>query len=745
MRNKIKILSVAAIMGLALNHLPSSSLTVDGDRVMPDGRVLVRGSAEWQNQMQVDGLVALYLFRETSGPVLDLSGYRNSNGDLEPLNLTIDDPDSGGPSAEVRRPGSHLAIDFPTLVRSSGPAAKIHRECRASQQLSVETWISNRQDSATSLSRPLSIVTLSNQREANRDNLSSTNRNFFLAQEYDEGPRYRAILRTSSSADTRDEEGAFIRSAAGVAERNVLQHVVMTRFRDVAAGGREVTRLYASERSDSGQTLDLLREEVVNDGGLSGTFNNWDANAVLGIGNEISYASPLARRANAEDRFTTEQRGWTGDLYLVAVYCKALETEDILGARAPVKGAFQNLGINPAEQVTQNLEKASTLYRRLTGTTLPVTSPLIKDMAQRIQGSGETGLMEAAALATNQRDFYNITVRDFASRMSTRDETVNTDLNDFSATLIGIVRDNINAKQLLTADFMYIADQSKAAVPSRMQEDILTSNAHYVALEEGRFNLAEVLVQVPQTIFDGREVRPHPNAAGLLTTRAWMEAHATAGTNRRLVEYAFRQFLCIPMDKWSDSYAPDDYVGRDIDRFPAGDNTNYTTTCRACHSTMDSLRGAFAFYDFSNGFAKYSWYMTPAAPDAEDTPTTIRVTNPQTMVVAKMNHNDLGRGGRETRDSYFFNNATTGVNGTYFQWSGRKEGYGVKDFGDMLSNSSAFPTCMAQRVFRSVCKREPASFDRAMINRVAQDFVSSNFNLKTLFQRVAISTECVGQ
>ena len=78
-----------------------------------------------------------------------------------------------------------------------------------------------------------------------------------------------------------------------------------------------------------------------------------------------------------------------------------------------------------------------------------------------------------------------------------------------------------------------------------------------------------------------------------------MAAHAIAGTNRRLVEYSFREFTCMPIDKWADASGPDTYIGRDVDRFPGGVHQKFTTTCRACHSGMDSLRGAFARYTFS--------------------------------------------------------------------------------------------------------------------------------------------------
>ena len=48
-------------------------------------------------------------------------------------------------------------------------------------------------------------------------------------------------------------------------------------------------------------------------------------------------------------------------------------------------------------------------------------------------------LRGAANLATAENGFYNITVRDMAARMSTRDETVNAGLNDFVAAWVKVM------------------------------------------------------------------------------------------------------------------------------------------------------------------------------------------------------------------------------------------------------------------------------------------------------------------
>ena len=72
-----------------------------------------------------------------------------------------------------------------------------------------------------------------------------------------------------------------------------------------------------------------------------------------------------------------------------------------------------------------------------------------------------------------------------------------------------------------------------------------------------------------------------------------MGAHGIAGTNRRIVEYTFQ--ISLHSDRaMVGRTCPDNFIGRDIDRFPAWRSRKFTTTCRSCHSMMDPLRPAFS-------------------------------------------------------------------------------------------------------------------------------------------------------
>ena len=290
-----------------------------------------------------------------------------------------------------------------------------------------------------------------------------------------------------------------------------------------------------------------------------------------------------------------------------------------------------------------------------------------------------------------------------------------------------------------------MADPAKAAVPSNVEMDLIKSNNHYDSLGVNNFDLRKVLVPTTQKIFDGKSVVPNPTPAGLLTSRQWIAAHAIAGTNRRPVEYTFREFLCIPLERVADSTGPDDVIGRDIDRFPGGSHTKFVTTCRACHTIMDGFRGAFANFTFSNNIVKHGFSSTPVA-NVTDEATTFGMSQNPTYITEKVNHNDtVFPGGRVITDTTWTNNAIYGANATTFGWADKKTGTGIKDFGQLIASSKQFPKCMATRVFKTVCKRDPASTEDAFLNTVSDEFSTTrNYNLKFLFQKIVTSKECLG-
>ena len=215
----------------------------------------------------------------------------------------------------------------------------------------------------------------------------------------------------------------------------------------------------------------------------------------------------------------------------------------------------------------------------------------------------------------------------------------------------------------------------------------------------------------------------HPDPAGILTSVAFLAAHALAGTNRRLVEYSFREFMCQPITNWADGTSPDDHIGRDVDRMPGGSPNKFLTTCKNCHANMDGMRGAFGLvdYDANNGIPTFG-----------------------TTIVAKMLRNaDVYPAGFKMTDTSFINYTNVGNNADQFGWgSAQMTGTGIKQFATMLSKSKGFSRCLVRRVFTDVCKRAPAATEETMVRSVADQFETSNYHLRNLFETVALRPEC---
>lgn len=398
---------------------------------------------------------------------------------------------------------------------------------------------------------------------------------------------------------------------------------------------------------------------------------------------------------------------------------------------------YPEIDINIDQNISNSRELALEIYKRLAGISTPIDNPVLIEMEAMINANN---LLGAAKIATEESSFYNLVIRDFAARMSTREETINEPFNDFTATFIGVVRDNLDARLLLTGNMFYMGN-TQVGVPNNMATDILGSNNHFSQLESNNYDYASVLESNPvQRIrTPGNGLVNHPDAAGVITSRTFMAAHATAGTNRRLVEFTMKQFTCNNMEDWADATAPDSRIGRDIDRFPGGEGSKFLTTCRSCHSNMDGFRGAFARFDFSDNFVKYSsFYNSGGGVDAME-------QNP-VGVARKFNQNDQTYpSGYRTTDNSWVNNARSPANVQRFGWRGvTSTGVGVKQFARAVANSKAFSQCMVKKVYREICRRPVANFEQGMVDSVATSFESSGYKLKNLFETIAVRPECIG-
>lgn len=272
-----------------------------------------------------------------------------------------------------------------------------------------------------------------------------------------------------------------------------------------------------------------------------------------------------------------------------------------------VASAFSIVNAHAADS---DMLKAKKLYERMTGVKVSSTKPELKQVAELIAKGDTRG---AANYITGTSDFLNVQIKNLSLKLSNKDESVKVPFNDFSALIVGVVRDGKDFREILTADYFY---DVKGVANETDQRTRMFNQANYTPVETSYMNLQTALVQQPrQKMVKSAWSTPYlqsekgyelvtldnnPEPAGVFTTRTFAERNLSGGTNRRAVEFSLKQFLCVSMAEAADSSASDQYVGRDVERFPAGDHNKYLTSCKSCHSVMDGMRGAFAKMDYTN-------------------------------------------------------------------------------------------------------------------------------------------------
>src|SRR4029077_8592459 len=77
------------------------------------------------------------------------------------------------------------------------------------------------------------------------------------------------------------------------------------------------------------------------------------------------------------------------------------------------------------------------IHNRIAG--VPPSTTVLADMSTAL-GAGDTAT--AVKYATDNPNFYNVTLKNFAAPWTNRDQTVFVPLNDYTATVVGMVRDD---------------------------------------------------------------------------------------------------------------------------------------------------------------------------------------------------------------------------------------------------------------------------------------------------------------
>lgn len=376
------------------------------------------------------------------------------------------------------------------------------------------------------------------------------------------------------------------------------------------------------------------------------------------------------------------------------------------------------------------IEQAKRIHERLTGVIPadPVLSNMVLELADTdTDGNSITGGEGAALLAMENEAFYSATIKNWVAPWTNRDGNVFVPLNDYTATVMGVIRDELDFRTILYGDFIYTSDAPGLTPYST------SNNVHYEEIESQGVSLIQTLDQVPQ------QGIPQDATAGVMTTRAAAEAFFVDGTNRAMFRFTLLNHMCRDLEQVQDPSRSPDRIRQDVSRSPGGDSRVFLNNCVTCHGGMDPLAQAFAYYDFDNDETDEEG--NARTPSNSIVYNAVGQTDPVTgtQVNRKYHLNATTFPyGFVTQDDRWDNYWRNGPN-QLLGWDGdlTGSGNGAKSMGRELAHSEAFAQCQVEKVFKNVCLRDPINAaDIAELEAQTTAFQQAgnyNYNLKRVF------------
>jgi hypothetical protein len=357
-------------------------------------------------------------------------------------------------------------------------------------------------------------------------------------------------------------------------------------------------------------------------------------------------------------------------------------------------------------------EQAQRMHDRITG--VPPPAAVLNQMEAEIAG----GRAEAAALiAMNNPAFYSVTLKNLVTPWTNREQTVFAPLNDYTATVIGMVRDDLPFNEVLSADVLYVGNAG-LGLPAVSA----SNNDHYEQIETRGVDL---LTGLQRTTQSGVYGTPPAATAGIMTTRAAAQSFFIAGTNRAMFRFTLMNYMCRDLEEVQDTSRAPDRIRQDVSRSPGGDARLFLNNCVGCHAGMDPMAQAFAHYTYDEAQGRLVYTGGAVQPKYFNNDTTFAY-------------------GFRTPDDRWENRWRAGQN-ALLGWDASLpgSGTGAKSLGEEFGASDAFAACQVEKVFRAVCLRAPQdAADRGQLTSMASSFRGSGYRLKQAFADAA--TYCMG-
>ncbi|MEJ2609506.1 MAG: hypothetical protein P8179_05305 [Candidatus Thiodiazotropha sp.] len=354
-------------------------------------------------------------------------------------------------------------------------------------------------------------------------------------------------------------------------------------------------------------------------------------------------------------------------------------------------------------------EQAKRIHDRITG--VPPSAETLEKMVDEIENNNDP--LAAAMLAIEHPDFYNVTLKNWATPWTNEEQTPFAPLNDYSATVIGMVRDEVPFNELLSADILYIGSNTPAYSNN--------NNDHYEAMENQALNLKDELKRTTQSSVTGLSSEA---TAGIITTRAAARAFFIDGTNRAMFRFTMLNHLCKDLELIKDPTRSNNRVRQDVSRSPGGDSRVFFNNCVGCHAGMEPLTQAYAYYTYEYTDDEETGHLSYTPDNVQ----------PKYLI-----NSSVFKDGYATPDDHWDNYWREGPN-SLLGWdqSLTGSGSGAKSMGQELANSHAFAECQVTKAFQAVCLRSPGNAaDRSKISEMTNNF-KSGYNMKRVFAESAV-------
>lgn len=415
-----------------------------------------------------------------------------------------------------------------------------------------------------------------------------------------------------------------------------------------------------------------------------------------------------------------------------------------------------NLLLATSNSFAGNREQARRIYDRLTG--MVPSKAAIDDMVNTMTSSTAfDAAMDVIELdvPNNQpvnstvfnSNFYNVTLKNWATPSTNDEQTAFAPLNDMSATMIGLIRDGRDFREVLYDNVIYVGNPSIAATNNNA-----SSNQHYVTLENTNSDLSDTTVlqrQTNQAPFTGINA-----PAGVMTTRQAGKEFFYLGTNRAMFRYTMLNFLCNDLEALLDITRVPDKIRQDVSRSPGGDSSVFLSSCIGCHAGMDGMAAAFAYYEWNfnaandpegdNGSLGYNTAAVNFTVDDLQYNTRVQrkhLINPGNFPFGRVMQDDswinYWRNGPNSNMGWGNPASIAGVSAAD---KGNTVGVGAASLGRELANSAAFARCQVRKAYRTVCFNDP---DESTLSTITTSFTGTyGYDMRKVFAASAVS--CMG-